>query len=189
MTAIQHFDDHDIRTVDALHPLLRSEPMLKLIAAIAPSVQELEDTFWALFAERSLQDAVGDALDQWGELLDEARDGLTDGHYRRVLLVKARVNRSNGTINELVDILAQLVDADEDSVIYMPLYPAGFALEYLRQVQSPASLLARVRRLILDATPAGVGLGYIVEAKAGYFGFDDDPDAFGFDEGQLAELF
>ena len=53
------------------------------LRVVTPESQELENALWALIELRLLTNAFGAGLDQWGVIVDESRDGLTDAEYKR----------------------------------------------------------------------------------------------------------
>ena len=178
--------DYVDRALDRITFPLSKENFCNLVKIFAEEVQCAEDSLFALIAERQVSNAVGANLDQWGVIVGQPRDGLEDMPYRQVILTAIERNNSEGTVNELLSILAGVTGSD--SVKYEPLYPAGMAFSYVADPPLDDNHRERVKDMITPAVGAGIGLDYIVEAQEGYFGFDDDPDALGFGEGKFAEV-
>jgi hypothetical protein len=67
--------------------------------------QNLEDVSWQVFVERWPYTAEGVQLDVLGRLVGQGRGGRLDDLYRLWILARIKVNRSNGQVEELYDIL------------------------------------------------------------------------------------
>jgi hypothetical protein len=68
-------------------------------------LQNLEDVCWQVFVERWPYTAEGVQLDLLGKIVGQGRGGRTDDAYRLWILARIAVNRSNGKVEELYDIL------------------------------------------------------------------------------------
>lgn len=147
-------------------------------------VQEVENMMISLMVERTLDSAVGAQLDQWGEVLGEPRAGQKDTSYRGFLKARLLTNLAEGEIERLIEITHLITKALK--VSFMPVFPAGFIIQYERDGFLGAGTRRRIKRQIESATSAGVGVA-IVEANVGAFGFADDPTAQGFGLGEWAE--
>ena len=181
-----HINDHIQRAVGALVYRLRKRRLVAVVWASVRLVQELENDAYAVLAERRLDVAVGELLDQAGRIVGERRDGLPDSVYRRFIKAKIRANASQGEIPRIIDVVAVLVDAD--TVRYTPSYPAGYRLAYIVAFPVDDRHVARLKQRVLDMTNSGVDVASIIEARRGYFGFADDPDASGFNVGTFARV-
>lgn len=71
-------------------------------------VQELEDDFRDLRQYHILSNAVGDQLDQWGTLVGEEREGLSDDDYRDFIRARAAVNYLDVSRANMVTVAARL---------------------------------------------------------------------------------
>lgn len=180
------FDHVDRRYARIITKLRRATRFVDLVTIITEEVQALEDATTAAIIERYLDVAVGANLDQYGLLVGERRDGLNDIEYRAFIGARILSNLSEGTIDEMTAILA-IIGRATSAVQYIPLYPAGMQFGYVT-AEPPASdaRAARIVTQMTEVAPAGVEVAFIVEATEDYFGFDDDPEAFGFDEGEFA---
>lgn len=176
--------DHVRRAKSHLTSDFRRPTIEALTAAFVESVQELEVVFYQLIVARFVDSAVGAALDQLGALVGERRDGLNDVDYRRFVRARITSNGAEAEIPRLLSVLRTITGAF--SVHYMPEYPAGYRVAYVVPEFLSAGIRARIAETVERMTTSGVGFD-IVEAESGYFGFADDPDALGFDEGVFAE--
>lgn len=80
----------------------------KLVAALATPAQALEDALWQLLVQRTVDTAIGVQLDVIGRVVGQSRDGLGDDSYRRYIRARISVNRSRGTLGDLLGV-AKLV--------------------------------------------------------------------------------
>lgn len=157
------------------------------VGVLADEVQELEDAAWDVIVQRQLDSAEGAQLDQWGDLLDEDRQGLGDDEYRGVLRAKILVNLSQGRADDLYGVAIAL--ASPLSVWVVEYQPATVLLIIqVSQVMSTSKII-RVVRLLTAAKPAGVKL-FIAEALGTYFSHDEDvtPGASGWNVGGYVGL-
>lgn len=187
MTLPDHKFDFVDEMVGDLTSYLQKPKLRALVRVVAHEVQASEDLAWACIAERLVTTARGRQLDQWGKVLRERRDGLPDEEYRSFLQARILSNLSNGEPDRMSQILAILTKAT--SIFYQPLFPAGMAFDYAvpEDIPSRASL-DRIMVQLQDVAGAGIAVYYITKAVAGSFGFAEDPDALGFDDGKLAEV-
>lgn len=68
-------------------------------------IQEIEDMLVELRTERYLANSEGAQLDGMGSIVGESRNGRVDDEYRIAIQVKALLNRSDGTIEQVVEIM------------------------------------------------------------------------------------
>ncbi len=156
-----------------------------IIKAMVEQVQDEEDVLDDLLTKRGLAVAVGEQLDRLGGVLDTPRNGLADGLYRALLLIKIAENNSEGRIEELIDIFGTLMGATVTNLI--EVFPAGFILQSIDG--TPIVGLPEARISIERSKPAGVGINALIDAPASAFGFEGDPDALGFELGEWATAF
>jgi len=185
-TQVQHVPDWPTRGEDRL---LRSwdRPRIRaLVEALGEGAQLQEELAWDLLVSTGLDEATGDALDQWGALVGEQRLGLADNDYRQFILARMLVNRSSGTVDELVEIL-EVAAAPVLDVQHQDNLPAGIYLVVTRNTWLTEGARRRVARLMEAARPAGRHVSVIESLPLG-FGFADDPDAGGYDEGTYSRL-
>lgn len=157
-----------------------------LLAVLGQMAQERERVFFGVLSGTLLDNARGEALDQWGDLVGESRGALTDdADYRRFIRGRILANRSKGTIGELATLLSVISDGVE--VRYQPMFPAGFQLYTIRRSWLTEPLRRRVRLMMADAIPAARTLR-LVEALVGFFAFAETQDARGYNRGTYARV-
>lgn len=179
--------DHEERAAADLVSALRRPILRAIVRAFGAQVQELEDAAYACISDRLLDVAVGAQLDAWGEVVGERRGGLDDLEYRRFIQARLIANRAQGRPDELLRVAALVAQPLVEPARYTPRYPACYTLQVVRSVGWSPEGAARVGALLASITPAGVGWG-LINAPSGAFGFEDDPEALGLDEGLLADL-
>lgn len=86
----------------------RSSPKLMgILATYLRQFQTLENVTWDVINSRMLDTAVGAQLDMLGDLVGEARRGRSDIDYRAAVKLRIRVNRSQGTAEDVIDVARQ----------------------------------------------------------------------------------
>lgn len=164
----------------------RDKPRISsLVEALGAGAQLLEDVTWELIADRELGAASGASLDQWGTLVGEARGSLDDDEYRQFIKARILANKSRGTINDLIRVF-RLVTAPS-TVRHEDVLPMAATFWAFRSEPMTDARAARVRRIMDDARPMGRAL-QLIEVPEGYFGFESDPDALGYDVGRFARI-
>lgn len=175
----QHAEDRLLRPWDR-------ERIRALVEAFGAGAQAQEEMSWDVLVSTGLDEATGDALDQWGELVGEQRGGLSDSDFRQFILARMLVNRSSGLIDELLEIL-DVATQPNVGVWHQNNFPAGFYLVVDRQAFMSEATRRRVARLMEDARPAGRHMS-VIEALSGGFGFADDDSAEGYGVGPFSRL-
>ena len=89
------------------------------ITAITEQVQDLEDAIFDLDAGRHIATAVGQQLDNLGDLIGQDRLGFDDDFYRILLYVRIGLNTSQGDPDKIISIFQLLSQAE--SVHYQNL--------------------------------------------------------------------
>lgn len=161
-----------------------SSNLRALLSIILEPYRVLESTMYDLFWNTTLDGAQGVQLDRYGRVVDEPRNGLADSEYRRFINVRLLVLYSQGEAARLRRIVA--LAAQSADVHYMNEPPASYGITFTVAVPLTDDTRKRILRAVEAATPSGVGFR-ISESSLQPFGFDDDDDAFGLDDGELAE--
>lgn len=149
-------------------------------------IQQLEDAYDQLLNAWDVNTAVGDQLDKLGLRVGELRDDRVDAVYRVAIKVRVLVNSSEGTLNELLNILS-LADSTLVSVA-RESYPAGV---YFRWLSAFPGLSAQdLMNLLKQAKPAGVRIQAVIRNPTTGFRWGavadaGDPTALAF--GDIAE--
>lgn len=185
-TELVYVPDWPVRGVGRLLVAWDKPRIRALVESFGEGVQTQEDQTWDLLISTGLDEATGDALDQWGELVGEQRGSLGDNDFRQFIMARMLVNTSSGLIDELIEIL-DVATQPNVRVIHASNYPSGFYLQVERHSFMSDDVSRRVARLMEDARPAGRHMS-LIEALVGGFGFEDDETAEGYDVGVYSQL-
>lgn len=159
----------------------------KAYTAFAAQLQDIDGVQAELVEARSIATATGLQLDRIGELVGEPRRGRSDAAYRQGIYVRIAANRSGGTADTVLGIIATITGAATGTVSILFHYPAAYDLIV---IAPPILPQPGIQALIESATAAGVRVYVvIVPVTTGYFGFFEDPNALGFDDGEFAGIF
>lgn len=79
--------------------------LLALTTAYIEQIQDLEDAFYQLITDRTIETAVGTQLDGIGSIVGEDREGRDDSDYRLAIRVRILLNLTDGTIEQVIEIL------------------------------------------------------------------------------------
>lgn len=92
-----------------LLPGLQGQTLKRLVRPILSEIQELEDAAWDVLQARIIDAATFEALDAWGALVGEGREGRDDATYRAAIKVAFLRVTSAGTPADLLGIVRALV--------------------------------------------------------------------------------
>lgn len=139
-----------------------------LVGMHGQQAQDVEDAGFDFLSKLPLQTATGAALDRWGAVLDESRNGASDADFRALLFFKISKNISNGTPEELISILQQLLQGD--AVEFVEDFPAALHMTIISPANpaDPDLIFSQMQQMC----PAGVRLNYLAA------GYSDHPFAF-----------
>lgn len=152
-SSLSRVDDHVEAGLALLIEQFRRKPRVRaLLAALLWQSQQIEDAAWQVIESRLINLATGVHLDALSKLVGESREGRDDDGYRVAVTARIAVNRSSGTIPEIVSILA-LIDTDLFAV--RDVGPASFRVDY-REPPSTAAAGQEIPQLVSEARPAGV---------------------------------
>ena len=111
---------------------------------------------------------------------------LQDPEYRLVLMQKAAKNASNATMEDTIASLKFVFNVP--TVVVEEPGNANITVAIGRQLEANEILLANAVDLIIRG--GGVGLRYkAYYNRSRYFGFYGQPNAYGFEKGQFAQVF
>lgn len=143
--------------------------------------QSLEDALIQVGFYRLLDQAFGVQLDNIGEIVQQPRSGQSDAVYLTYLKAKIRVNRSSGSIPDLIGIVS-LVNASP--IVITEHYPAGFNLELDGQIdQDTANALGAFIHTAKSAGVRGIFIYMLCDPSSV---FELDSTTQGLDQGLLA---
>lgn len=173
MSDVTRESDHVGKMLARLGEEFRKPRIQATLSAEAAQYQAIEDAYWQLLAEFGIETAVGWALDVLGRIVDEPRQGATDADYRLRVRARIRVNRSDGTIEDVIDVVRLLIGPvllSSATIKLTEYYPAAFVLRVSGITITPAQALI-YSSFIRQARGAGIGSGFGWQQTA-------DADAF-----------
>jgi len=185
---ITHILDHAARALALLPSQFAGATKLReLITAFADAAQDIEDDTWACIEDRMLDTAEGAQLDQYGRVLGQPRDGLSDDDFRALLGIRILANRSNGQADIILRVVAGLLDPERltNGVEYTRHGTAEYRVSWEAEDATGADRLALVKKILDEITPSGVAVT-AVEGRKPAFRFDTEN--YGLDQGQLCRL-
>lgn len=161
-----------------------------IIRATLRFAQEVEDGFQQLLVGLGIEFAIGTQLDMVGEKVGQARLGLDDDAYLRMIYARILANKSNGTIAELRAIIELVINAAEDpgaptyTVVTSDEMTGGATLVFL-VVNEPLPDELRERLMSFLNTPVSGGVRLIIESTQDPIGttFKWDTAGRGWDSG------
>ncbi len=155
------------------------------ITALGAQLNDIDQAIGQLLTMLPLQGAAGAQLDALGGLLGQARDGLNDPTYQALLQAKIVQLRSQGSVENLIQILLSLAGAV--SVQAIESQPAAISILVTGEV-TPALTNSDIVTAVYQAKPAGVllTLNAAVQFPAFQFDVPDSAESAGFDNGHIA---
>lgn len=163
---------------------------LGMINAFVSPLQDLQDTLYSILTQTFVTNAVGYQLDIIGQYVGLARQGFGDDIYRLFIQVKIAINNSQGTPNQIITIMMLITGAT--NCLYLQYQPASMDLQVNVDLAPYLAGIGLSQQAFIDliqtVIPAGVLLFGIssYDGPATAFGWFEDPDALGFDQGELA---
>lgn len=180
LAGLAHEPDHEgvglARIIQQYVPAVRLRAILATLlngeatvggGGLAPTgVQAIEDLAWQLYTERDLIEvegggpAVGEQLDVIGRIVGLARldaFGGSDDIYRMALAIKIRINKTDGSPDDILGIISLLEDmmaffggvATTSKIVE---YPWSFATEMM---PIDAAFIEAIWPILKKAKPAG----------------------------------
>jgi hypothetical protein len=98
------------------------------LAAYTKQTNDLENTFFDLIGDRSLDTAIGYQLDVIGAIVGEARKGKSDDDFRIAIQFKINVNNSHGTPEELMASLKEVTLSTDVNIFEH--YPVSYMMSF-----------------------------------------------------------
>lgn len=178
---------HIDAAVDRLAQQYRELPNITgLLTATCEQMQDADDTARTLSTMLDPDASVGAQLDKLGGVIGEARQGFDDGSYAQHIKARIFLNRSSGTIPELLTMF-NFILGDGYPLVLTEYFPASFLLNVDGALDptTAAYLLSFLRA----GKPAGVRafLEWSSVSPTETFTFLDGGGA-GFDDGIFASV-
>lgn len=115
-----------------LEQFKKKERIRAVLDAFSVQIQDLERVFFDLLENRWIDTATGAQLDGLGAIVGEPRQGRNDEDYRLAIRARVLINKSSGTVPELLAILSLLLPGGAFQLI--EYFPAAFVVELLNSL-------------------------------------------------------
>lgn len=146
--------DHEDEGVALLIEQFKNKTFIEiLVRALMAQVQELEVALFDLLLKRALDTAVGAQLDVIGKIVGQDRGIFDEVTYRTWIRGRVLVNRSSGTVDQIVELVNTLLP-DGSSLVVTEYYPAAFQIEVTGTV--PDWFGNALAPIILEAKAVGI---------------------------------
>jgi hypothetical protein len=118
---IEDFDHETLGQARLIWQYRGDQPRVQAwLATFLAQLQSIEDVSLEVLVGRWPLTAIGAQLDDLGKIVGQDRLGMTDDQYRLFILARILINRGNGRIEEINDILAILGAPVINSVEFFP---------------------------------------------------------------------
>lgn len=136
----------------------------KLMQIRAAEIEELSHVMDDTIAAHKLSEATKYSLDQWGVMLQLARNtGETDDHYRARLMTQSLVKRRSATPQDMVSTCAGILGTTTDRVTFADgSAPASFDMSvFLSDIEDAGMQLSEFGDIVKNAKAGGVGISMV----------------------------
>lgn len=160
------------------------------VEAFLKKVSPINDCLTSFDVIFNLDNAAGDQLDWWGDILNVSRElpvsdpdipsVLTDDLYRIVLKARIYANTWDGTI----DGLRNIIDTSFENVVYQIVDAQDMSMQVVLIIpDADPALIALLLNGFILPKPSGVNVSYTIQENA-LFGWDSNTSFIkGWDEG------
>lgn len=180
--------DHVAEAQEQVWNRFKKCPNFKGLAkVIGLRFQLLSDELEDIRVARDLDVATGVNLDELGAIVGQSREGFSDLIYRTLVKAKTAANRSKGTTEDLINTALILRNGVIADIVYTELFPAAIQIDFLNSLETTQHQ-ALIASILFLTKLSGVRL-VVTFSTPTPFGFDGDPDAFGFETGQFSALY
>lgn len=152
-----------------------------LVRSLVMPLQTIADNMDALSKRIHIDAVSGNLLDILGKLVGQPRSGMNDENFKTWLKIRIKLNRCNGTPEELLNILRLLL-GETYSVTLTEYQPNDIVIVFFDAFNISAKM---VFSLIKKASPLGLRHHFIDANKENPFQLDNSA----FSSTQFAEFF
>ncbi len=139
----------------------------KFLTDMAQTMDDLSTTIEDLRTKTDLDNAVGEQIDRNGAMIGVNRQGLSDADYKTLQDIKIRVNKSNGSLPEILSIvedLANLFTLDPSPPVPVVTeivedFPAKYRANLTTFLDE--SFKDIIRLMVDQSTATGIGFGIL----------------------------
>lgn len=174
MSEFVKIDTHVSATLALLPEQFRGDPTINaLLEAWCTEIQAVEDAAFQIIDVLHVDLATGDLLDKIGQIVGESREGRGDDLFKVFVKVRILINKSSGTIDELLTIFKLLEPTAAGRITEYA--PASFLLDISDIAIDPLVVTSygKILQQAKAATYSGA-LQYAFAPAADAFTFSDD---------------
>lgn len=150
--------DHVADAQDKLFEQFKGSPkFLALLESYVHQVQLLDDAIVEVYNQYDIDGAEGAALDTIGRIVGEPRNNFEDERYRLNIKARIKINSSEGTLEDIVDLVSFVTGSASGITAGLPLGSSGGSFQLSVNQSLPSGLdIDRLFYYICQAAPAGV---------------------------------
>lgn len=137
--------------------IAEENPTEAFLRILVEPIQEAQNAIQQLKLLRAIATATGWQLDVLGKIVGQKRNGLGDDDYRRFIRAKILVNRSSGTIDQLIKIARLIVD-DGAATFRVINWGTACVTMSVRGISMSYALASVLVAMLRKAVAAGVRL-------------------------------
>jgi hypothetical protein len=139
------------------------KPQLSALAReLVERAQEVEATLFDVVSQTAIDTATGAWLDRLGAIVGEGRGGASDVDFRGFIRARVRANRSEGLVEDVLEVLKAWNGGTLPSHVFTDYPPAAFEL----RITSTVTVVDRLLRLLKATRAAGIGQMLVYQTVA-----------------------
>lgn len=147
---MQRKTSHVLESLELLTSMFRNAPILRgVLSGMTLSIQSLEDALWQISDSHLFANLQGKQVDLVGSIVNEERKGRSDFEYKKHILLRLFIQRSNGRPDDILHVLAQL----KPNALFFENGGGEFEVHCFFSVEETMHAL---HRAIAEVKPAGV---------------------------------
>ena len=178
----QQKDNHVEEGLDNLIEQFKEKPKIRAVGkSYLLQIQDLENALSELVFNTTIDNAIGQHLDNLGSIVGEPRAGREDEVYRAAIKARIKLNTSEGTIEDVIELAIAVANAPV-SIKIVEGFPASFLAMINEPIDPAVTNVDLMASFIKAGRPAGVR-GILAFGVTGSFQYDG-PAGSGFDLGK-----
>lgn len=184
--AVVELKDQVQEGLDKLITQWKDKPVVVgLLTSYLENIQQVENTFFQLLEERSLETAQGVHLDSIGLLVGELREARLDDGYRKAIKLRIAINKSDGTEPVIRELIKQLTNSE--TVTITDEFPAAISIKLEGALVDVSSEdILEISNVLATTITARLEFGKFIDPP---FVFEDDDSGEGFADASTGGLF
>lgn len=175
---MEHIPNHSGLAEEDLLVYRHKPRMLAFLRACMGQAQLLENKIFGLLVSQTLNEASGNALEQFGQLLGEERGALSEDEYRKIIFARILARRRPRDVaprDHMIRVFGTLTAPS--TVQFWYRHPMGIRMAARRAQPMSEIMHRRIRRLMDQLYGSGYAMD-LVEVVEGQFTLNTE-DGFG----------